>query len=195
VRSALYIALLAACSYQHGVLAKDAGGDPNRADASDTTADAPDAAPQATVDAMPDAKTCPNDFVALVGGQPSSRYKLYSYGQSASNAVAFNQAMTTCATAGGYVAIPNDENEMEAFDDISQNPNQPGYWVGITDQAQEGVWRTVLGDPATYLPWSTAQGGQPNGGAAADCVVGFDEDLYDVDCAMATYVFICECSL
>lgn len=192
MRSALCLALLAACSYQHGVLADDSGDD-GPADADGSARDAGD---QPTVDAAPDtapdARTCPNDFVAIDGGQPTSRYKFFGFAQSTSNVGDFNHAMTACTAAGGYIAIPNNEDEIDALDDVSQNPNQPGFWVGITDTAAEGQWRTVLGDPATYLPW---QGGQPNGGTAANCLVAFDEELYDVDCAMAAYVFVCECAL
>ncbi len=197
VRSALCIALLAACSYQHGVLADD--GDDDGTSPADADGAADDAGDQPTIDAAPDAapdaRTCPNDFVAIDGGQPTSRYKFYGYAQSTSNVVDFNQATSACTAAGGYIAIPNNEAEIGALDDVSQNPNQPGYWVGITDTAVEGQWRTVLGDLATYLRWSSSQGGQPNGGAAANCLVAYNEELYDVDCAMAAYVFVCECAL
>lgn len=195
MRFALCIGLLAACSYQHGVLGGDASGAAGMDAADDTTADGADDAAQPTTDAALDAGTCPSDFVSVDGGQPTSRYKLYGYAQSTSNIVDFNQAVTACTTAGGYVAIPNDASEIAALDAVSQNPNQPGYWVGITDTAVEGEWRTVLGDPATYLPWKPDPNGQPNGGTAANCVVAFNEELYDVDCAMAAYVFVCECSL
>ncbi|HEY5946749.1 MAG TPA: C-type lectin domain-containing protein [Kofleriaceae bacterium] len=142
------------------------------------------------IDAAPDAHVCPSGFTAMAGGQATSRYKFYGY-SSSSSIVSFAQASQTCTNEGGYVAIANDAAEIAAFDTIAQNPSQAGYWLGITDAEVEGTWRTVLGELAAYLPWNTAQ---PNGGIGANCAVGYQSQLYDVDCAMATYVFICECT-
>ena len=197
VRYALYLALISGCSYEHGIFAgggeRDAAALPDDAPARIDAAVDPDAS-RVAVDAPIDAHTCSNDFTPLSGGQPTSRYKRYSYSGGAANIVDFMQASAICTSAGGYVAIPNNEAELEAFDNISQNPAQPGYWIGITDQTTEGEWRTVLGNLATFLPWSSAQGGQPNGGVGANCAVGYDEEIYDVACTMDAYVFICECT-
>lgn len=196
MRYALWLALVSGCSYEHGILpggARDAAaaGDASTALDAASDRDASQVTADASVDAPIDAHTCPPDFMTLSGGQPTSRYKRYSYQQNAGNAVTFAQASQICTNAGGYLAIPNDSDELEALDGISQNPYERGYWVGITDQDQEGVWRTVLGDLATYLPWNV---GQPNGGLAANCVAGYEERLYDVDCNIG-YVFWCECTL
>lgn len=34
-----------------------------------------------------------------------------------------------------------------------------GYWIGYTDKEQEGVWKTVAGEIATYTNWGA---GEPN---------------------------------
>jgi hypothetical protein len=183
VRWALSLALLAGCSFQHAV---DTDARNSRDSDVSRDADIDGALPDVAIDAH----VCPSDFTALTGGQATSRYKLYG-AESAANIVDYNQAKTTCANAGGYLAIANDAAELGEFDSIAQNPAQAGYWVGITDAAVEGTWRTVLGDVATYLPWRT---GQPNGALTANCAVGYQTELYDVDCAMATYVFVCECT-
>jgi hypothetical protein len=189
VRLALCFALLVGCSFQHGV----APNGTRDADVDTPVVDAPDAPPPA--DAPVDAHGCPSDFVAITGGQPTSRYKFYPYdgggGTNGTSGVSFAQASATCAGQGAYVAIADDANELTAFDGIQQNPGALGYWVGITDAAAEGTWRTVLGAPATYLPWAT---GQPNGATTANCAVGYQRQYYDIDCAVAAHVFICECT-
>jgi len=189
VKYAVWLTLFAGCSFSHGVVASQNGGDDAPTDTPDVIDAPPDTPP---VDAMIDApKTCPSDYVAIANGQSTSRYKLYS-SASAANIVDQNTAKTVCHNGGGYLAIPDNATEMSAFDAIPQNQSQPGYWVGLTDAATEGTWLTVLGGAAPYLPW---RAGNPNGGAMANCAVGYNGELYDVDCAMATYVFICECSL
>lgn len=188
VRIALCFALLAACSFKHGVNL-DSVQDASTDDAGDALIDAPIDGSLA-IDAAVDAHTCPIDFVSITGGQATSRYKFYD-SLNPGNIVAFNTASSTCTNQGAYVAIPNDASEIAAFDLIVQNGSQPGYWVGLTDATVEGTWVTVLGAAATFLPWEM---NQPNGGNAMNCAVGYQSQLYDVDCASALYVFICECS-
>jgi hypothetical protein len=39
-------------------------------------------------------------------------------------------------------------------------------WINATDDAAEGVWLTVLGTPAPFLPWAAAE---PEGGTERNC--------------------------
>ena len=55
-------------------------------------------------------------------------------------------------------AIKQCDEENIFFANLS---NELYIFIGITDQAEEGVWKLFNGEPASYLPWDSQQ---PNGG-------------------------------
>jgi Lectin C-type domain len=94
-----------------------------------------------------------------------------------------------CNGDGGYLAIPNDLAELTAI--VARvNPAQP-IWVGLTDQANENTFVTVLGAPATFLPWDA---GEPNDlPGAADCVRATPGVKLADDRCSTLYRAVCEC--
>lgn len=96
---------------------------------------------------------------------------------------------TACAADGGYLAIPDDAEELAAVLDLAGG----GAWIGVDDLATEGSYVTVRGQPASFLPWSP---GEPTGPAmpAEDCVriSGSTRQLRDEACGNA-YRAVCEC--
>ena len=141
---------------------------------------------------------CPADFQGLSGAPSTSKYKLYNYslipGQDQSASYASAQA--TCASQQAHLVIVDDAAEAAAIAAVIKVNIFGGsvYRVGVDDLAHPGTWETVLGAPATYLPWGQ---GQPNG-AQGQTSGGFCSVL-DTNGVMSDYFcttafpFACEC--
>jgi lectin-like protein len=154
-----------------------------------TAADAP-----LGLDALQSAR-CPADFVPVAGAP--SLYKIYSYSAdvTADARQPFDASVATCIAQGAHLAIVETPEEATALSTvIVADPSFQFYAEGVTDAAVEGTWLTVLGGPATYLPWA---GGQPDGagGGDGDCgIINYSGQLYDYYCDLAhPYAFACEC--
>ena len=94
--------------------------------------------------------------------------------------VTWSAARDACIVDGADLWVPNTALEAMTL---------TGDWVGITDAANEGVWLTVKGMPATFLPWDT---NQPDGGTQENCGRNQGTTFEDRDCSdLRDYV--CEC--
>ena len=71
----------------------------------------------------------------------------------------FVDAEALCEAQGGHLAVIDDADEAARITALGI----PGtdYWLGLSELALPGVYRTVLNDVATYLPWDTSE---PDGG-------------------------------
>ena len=104
------------------------------------------------------------------------------------------QQHDACNGDGGYLAIPDDQDELTALISLAANASQT-FWIGVDDQDTEGTFLTVKGDPVSFQPWAP---GEPNdsgggGGSGADCVQVQDDGLFhDFRCG-DNEVAICEC--
>lgn len=97
---------------------------------------------------------CPPEFVEM----GPSCYRANHYALSA-DGKPFVDAEALCEAQGGHLVVIDDAAEVAAI----QSLTIPGtdYWIGISELAQTGVYRTVLNDVATYLPWAS---GEPDSG-------------------------------
>jgi hypothetical protein len=104
-------------------------------------------------------------------------------------AATWQQQRDKCAADSAHLAIPEDTTELAGM--LVLGGSQ--LWVGITDLALENTFVTVLGPPATFLPWAN---GQPDNKPQpdADCAQAdpTDQRLYDEKCGGA-YRAVCEC--
>jgi hypothetical protein len=113
-------------------------------------------ASDAGIDAVDASNRCPASYVALAG--LPHRYRAITA------TTAWSAQRDACAAEATYLAIPDDQPELAAINTLAG----AGTWVGIHDEANEGTYVTVLGAPATFLPWDT---GQPDNAAPGeDCV-------------------------
>lgn len=186
MRGATLLALVAGCSFRTNPRSpSDSGADAARTgDAGNT--DAPVDAP-GTIDA----RVCPAGYAPIAGAPATSRYKLFGNAPPNDQSNSWTGGKALCEADGTHLVIVETPAEASAIGAVIQlAAGSPYYWEGITDAAQEDVWLTVLGDPATYQPWAV---GQPNGGTGANCAL-FDApgNLYDFDCA-GYEAFACEC--
>ena len=53
------------------------------------------------------------------------------------------------------------------------------FWIGATDEATEGTWRTPDGSAAPYLAFAD---NEPNGGGGENCVVSDSSYHRDRSC-------------
>jgi hypothetical protein len=163
------VLLIGGCSFREGKL-QDAAITPPLVDSP---------APDAEVDGPFDAPSaCADDFVTIAGGNPGHGYKV-----SGIAAPWIDQQNTQCTGAGGYLAIPDDGNELSALIGVAGDVE---IWVGVSDRLDEAQFRDVLNAPYSAI---TVTGNT----IADDCVRGTIAATLDVvDCDQSK-IAICEC--
>jgi hypothetical protein len=68
-------------------------------------------------------------------------------------------AKAKCEALDGHLIIVNNAEENAFAAKLVEAAQWEDAWIGATDEAKEGDWRTVQGGPLTYTNWYT---GQPN---------------------------------
>jgi hypothetical protein len=154
------------------------GGDPTGDGGVDAALS--DGGADAAIDAPP--QPCPASYAGLVGA-PGHVYR------SLTTITSSNAQRAACAADGGYLAIPDDLGELTAIFTLAGSNT---IWVGITDEATEGVYKDVKGAVETFLPWAA---GQPDNGPGgqADCVLASPALTYADDRCSSAFRAVCEC--
>ena len=76
---------------------------------------------------------------------------------------AYDQSMTWkeaeeyCKALGGHLATITSQNEQEFVVNTTQNGTKRGYWLGGSDENQEGRWEWVTGEDWNYANWDSSQ--------------------------------------
>ena len=73
------------------------------------------------------------------------------------DSVDWQTARKICEAKGGYLAIPNNAEENAFIISGMKKTSKEESWIGITDIAQEGVWKDVKGNSLTYTNWASGQ--------------------------------------
>ncbi|MCX6921894.1 MAG: lectin-like protein [Verrucomicrobia bacterium] len=85
-------------------------------------------------------------------------------------AMPWAEAERTARRYGGHLATVRSAAEEEwlvsRFSSVDNSINN--LWIGLSDEAQEGTWQWVSGEPVTYFDWGP---GEPNGGTGENYVV------------------------
>ena len=133
-----------------------------------------DAAPPSPPDATP----CPSDY----GPDPASghAYRLRR------PRLSWPDAEAACEEDGFHLVVIDDAAELAIVDQIS---DVQFAWIGVNDQETEGAFVTVIGEPATFLPWNV---GEPNDVDNEDCVELLGDKLNDRSCEIRR-AYVCEC--
>ena len=139
----------------------DAGGDGSVIDAAPVDAAPIDAMPidampidAMPIDAMPiDAMTppCPTGYAPSGAAGNPHFYRFVDSNTSAANALADCGDDRAGRT---YVAVIDDDAENALIDTLAGNR---AVWLGLSDEAVEGTWITVLGTTQTYFQWDSNQ--------------------------------------
>lgn len=129
---------------------------------------------------------CPAGFAMIAGGQGMHRYRLIN----ATDGWSAQRGACTAITSSAYLAIPDDAEELEAIATLSA---ASASWVGLSDTVTEGVFVTVKGTAAAYLPWDANQP-DDNGTQGEDCVIiqTSSAKLRDERCT-SKFRAVCEC--
>ena len=80
-----------------------------------------------------------------------------------SKSLTWTQAKADAESKGGHLATITSQEE---WDSLRQNygTSLGGCWIGLTDEAKEGQWRWVTGEPYEFRKWSA---GQPSNNSGA----------------------------
>jgi hypothetical protein len=119
-----------------------------------------------------DASECPADFVRA----GTSCYRA-NYFPNAGDGKTFVDAEALCESQGGHLAVIDGDKEAASI--LALGLPGSDYWVGVSELAQTGVYRTVTNDVATYLPWAT---GEPDSGVDHCANFNLDGMMYDNVC-------------
>jgi len=75
-------------------------------------------------------------------------------------AISWHEAVTMAENAGGYLTTVTDSIEARIVTTLLSNSGSEA-WLGASDEAQEGTWTWITGEPWGYTNWYP---GEPNAG-------------------------------
>ena len=73
------------------------------------------------------------------------------------NGLTWLEAKEACKAAGGYLATITAAEENAFIVNLIQSGSKYYYWIGGTDETQEGNWEWVTGETWDYEGWSSGQ--------------------------------------
>lgn len=79
----------------------------------------------------------------------------------------WHEAKADAEARGGHLVTITSQAEFDYIQALGILP-QGGYWLGASDEAEEGVWKWVTGEPWVYNRWLN---GEPNDLGAEDYLV------------------------
>jgi hypothetical protein len=135
----------------------------------------------ASIDAPPDAPSCPASYTTLPGAG-NNRYRVV-----VEPAPWANQRATCRADSSRVqLAVPDNAAELQAISTFAG----ADAWIGISDAQLEGSYVTY-NMPATFLPWAA---NEPDNNGNQDCVraLAGGTTIETQLCATAS-VAVCEC--
>ena len=117
----------------------------------------------------------------------------HSY-QVVSGSFTWNQAEADAELRGGHLATLTSQaeaNYVQSLGILSAIPGQ-AFWLGASDQLQEGTWTWVTGEPFSFALWA---GGEPNDMGGEDYLASTDivnapvwNDWGRADMAFSNYI-------
>jgi tetratricopeptide (TPR) repeat protein len=93
----------------------------------------------------------------------NNHYYLYSGNSTDPMLRTWRGAYDACIALGGYLATIQDESENAFVFALTSETDQT--WLGASDDAQEGKWTWVTGEPWEYTNWDA---GEPNAYSGAN---------------------------
>lgn len=92
------------------------------------------------------------EFSVTVRISASQAFKSHTY-QAVSGDFTWHQAKTDAEARGGHLATITSQAEFDYVLSLGVLPSD-SYFLGATDEAQEGVWVWLTGEPWEYSAWS-----------------------------------------
>ena len=99
-----------------------------------------------------------------------------------------------CVKEGGILASIKSPTEQTAVDTLLRNHQYSWYWIGASDERDEGTWLWSDGSPLMYNSWANYGGyyDEPNGGTWENCAVTSLDGWYDISCDSVIEGAICQ---
>ena len=100
-----------------------------------------------------------------------------------------------CVKEGGILASIKSPIEQTAVDTLLRNQQYSMYWIGASDERDEGTWLWSDGSPLTYNFWANDGYGwydEPNGGTWENCAATTPDGWYDISCDSELLDVICQ---
>lgn len=69
----------------------------------------------------------------------------------------WTQARDYAESLGGYLVCITSAEEQDFVSTLISGGTQTFYWIGATDEAEEGVWTWLSGEPFVYSNWASRQ--------------------------------------
>jgi hypothetical protein len=145
----------------------------------------------AGVDALDGSTDAPIDTPAHCAGFQTLSGAPHTY-KLVTQAAGWDTQVTACSgmEATAYLVIPDDANELAAITTLAGG--SAPFWVGVSDRASEGQWRTVQNMPQTFLPWANNHPITSPPNNTSDCVRTATNQFTDDRCNTQLPA-ICEC--
>ena len=93
-----------------------------------------------------------------------------------SRARTFDDARLACQAIGLDLAVPGSRGENTFLQGLLSGGATSTSWLGLTDAAVEGTWRTVAGATLTFTSW---EAGEPNNAGNQDCTQMYESGNWD----------------
>jgi hypothetical protein len=182
-----WLAVVGGCAFDPSGI--QGGGTPIDGREADADPDAPDAS---DIDSGDPPLGCPDGYTPSGRGDLPHQYRLVN------EQVDWSAAVTDCANDGQpetYLVVIDSTIEDQFVDAFSSNRD---VWLGASDEATEGLFRTILGDVLPYEDFTGVEpnnGGDPNAVPGEDCVLMLDGGLWNDRSCDEKFRFVCECGL
>jgi len=88
----------------------------------------------------------------------------------------FDDARLACQAIGLDLAVPGSRGENTFLQGLLSGGATSTSWLGLTDAAVEGTWRTVAGATLTFTSW---EAGEPNNAGNQDCTQLYENGNWD----------------
>ncbi len=106
----------------------------------------------------PDPPEEQNPAKTIVSTATGNKYERYDI------SVTWLEAKNFCENKGGHLVTILDANEQNLVASLLSECTKYVYYIGLSDEAEEGVWKWITGETYSYSNWDTDTP-EPNGGA------------------------------
>ncbi len=86
----------------------------------------------------------------------------------------WEEAEKFCEEEGGHLAVITSPLEQRRIEKLTENAVLGHYWIGASDEAEEGTWTWVTGERMDYLNWAD---NQPSNSETAENITENDMEL------------------
>jgi len=111
-----------------------------------------------------------NGFMTIQGasigaddtGIQKQRFDGRDYALIESGMITWSEAKAACENMGGHLCTITNESEQHFIEQLIDSGTKDSYWLGGTDEADEGNWSWITGEPWEYENWGNGQPSDQN---------------------------------